>query len=97
MDNAELIDIEEHFKHKKTVPPGKRYKIRIDKTTFEVASANPTGKELLELAGKTPVERYKIFQVIHGKKVRVGLDEKVDLTTPGVEKFVTLPLDQTEG
>lgn len=95
--SAEIIDVEEHFKQNKAVPPGKRYKIRIDKATFEIASAHPTGRQLLELAGKTPPERYKIFQVINGKKIPVGLEEKVDLTKPGVEKFVTLPLDQTEG
>ena len=27
----------------------------------------------------------------------VGLDETVVFTTPGIERFMTLPLDQTEG
>jgi hypothetical protein len=27
----------------------------------------------------------------------IGLDEDVCFTTPGVEKFKTMPLDQTEG
>lgn len=97
MDNAEIIDVEEYFKQNKPVPPGKRYKIKIDKVSYQVSTAHPTGRELLLLAGKTPPERYKLMQVIAGKKVTVGLDEKVDLTKPGVEKFLTLPLDQTEG
>ena len=28
---------------------------------------------------------------------KVGLDEKIDLRRPGVEKFKALPRDQTEG
>jgi hypothetical protein len=32
-----------------------------------------------------------------GQTKRIDLDERVDFTTPGVERFMTLPLDQTEG
>ena len=57
-----------------------------------------TGRELLTLAGKCPPEKFKIFQKIRGGTLEpIELDEKADFTQPGVERFVTLPLDQTEG
>ena len=79
-------------------PKAQRYIIRVDKTklTFEVPSA--TGREILTLAGKTPPEQYKLTQKMHGgAAVTVGLDDVVDFRAPGVERFMTLKRDQTEG
>ena len=57
-----------------------------------------TGRELLELADKKPAEGYAIYlKVKGGQPQRIDLDQKIDLSQPGVERFVTLPLDQTEG
>ncbi|HEX2653159.1 MAG TPA: multiubiquitin domain-containing protein [Xanthobacteraceae bacterium] len=81
----------------KTKPP-ETFKIRIDKTDFEINNSQPTGRDLLLLAGKNPPERFQIFQRQNsGTLVQLPLDKTVDLTEPGVERFVTLPLDQTEG
>jgi len=52
----------------------------------------------LQLAGKTPPEQYMLSQKLRGGQTRrIALDARVDFTTPGVERFMTLPLDQTEG
>ena len=76
----------------------RKYKIQIDKDFFEPPLALMTGRELLELAGKKPAEGYAIYlKVKGGQPQRIGLDEKIDLSKPGVDRFVTLPLDQTEG
>jgi hypothetical protein len=76
----------------------KLFRIQIDKPFFEVQNPTPTGRELLSIAGKVPAEQFSIYQKIPGgQPKRIGLDEKVDLREPGVERFVTLPLDQTEG
>jgi hypothetical protein len=57
-----------------------------------------TGRELLVFTGKTPPERYTISQKLHGGQTRpIGLDDVADFTAPGVERFMTLPMDQTEG
>ena len=43
-------------------------------------------------------EDFAIYRKIKGgQPERIALDEKVDLSRPGVERFLTLPLDQTEG
>ena len=74
------------------------YKIQIDKEIIEVPDPAPTGRELLEYAGKKPAEQFAIYlKVKGGQPQRIQPEEKVDLTEPGVERFVTLPLDQTEG
>lgn len=78
--------------------PPKVYKIQIDKVTFEVSQRLITGRELLTLAGKTPPEQFAVYLKVPGAQPqRIGLDVQVDLEEPGKEKFVTLPLDQTEG
>lgn len=74
------------------------FKIQIDKLIFEVLNPTPTGRELLTIAGKVPPEQFAIYlKTKEGQPQRIGLDDKVDLREPGVERFVTLPLDQTEG
>lgn len=94
----EIIDLEEFSKAGKTPPKGKKYRIRIDREVYVVDKECMIGRELLALAGKNPPERFQLNQKLKGGKVvKVGLDEKVCFTTPGIEKFMTLPLDQTEG
>jgi hypothetical protein len=74
------------------------YKVRIDKAIFEIKDPTPTGRQLLELAGKRPPDQFALYlKVKGGQPQRVGLDQHVDLREPGTEHFVTLPLDQTEG
>ena len=78
--------------------PDQDNKVQIDKDYFEAPTALMTGRELLELAGKKPAENFAIYRKIKGAQPeRIGLDEKIDLSRPGVERFLTLPLDQTEG
>jgi hypothetical protein len=76
-----------------------RYKVQIDKSVFETTDPNPTGRALLILAGKGPPEQFALYEKPQGggQPVRIALDQHVDLRKPGIERFVTLPLDQTEG
>ncbi len=98
---AEEIEIEEHTKKsegKGKPPKAGKYIIRVDKTKFTVEVAGMKGHEILTLAGKTPVEQYKLTQKMHGGAAKtIGLDDQVDFTEPGIERFMTLKLDQTEG
>jgi hypothetical protein len=94
----EVIDLEECAKSNRTPPRARQYRIRIDKQYYVVNVTEMTGRQLLELAGKRPPEQYKIHQKLRGGQPKlIGLNEKADFTTPGVERFMTLPLDQTEG
>ena len=94
----ETIDLEEYALAGKHVPRAKRYRIRIDKERFVVEVSGMTGRELLVLAGRHPPEQWMITEKLRGGEVKkIGLNERVDFTRPGVERFMTLPLDQTEG
>jgi hypothetical protein len=74
------------------------YKVQIDKAFFEIEDPTPTGRHLLEVAGKRPPDQFALYlKVKGGQPQRIALDQHVDLRGPGTEHFVTLPLDQTEG
>lgn len=93
----EIIDIEEYAKAKRNPPKGKKYKIKVDNTLY-VVPEQLTGREILQIAGKTPIERFQLNQKMHGGNVKkIKYDEVVEFSTPGIEKFLTIPLDQTEG
>jgi len=93
----DVIDIEDYVSAGKEVPKAQRYRIRIDKEKF-IVGPSATGRQLLLLAGKKPPERFRIDQKFHGGQTkRIELDEVVDFTKPGIERFMTMPLDQTDG
>jgi hypothetical protein len=74
------------------------YKIVVDKGHYETTDPTPKARDILNLAGRTPVEQFGLYLKEKGQQPkRIGLDEIVDLREPGTERFVTLPLDQTEG
>ncbi len=94
----ELEDLEVCVREGRQPRCVRRYRIRIDKESYVVHVTHMTGRQLLELAGKCDVSRWKIFQKLQGGNVEeIGLDQVVSFTTLGIEKFKTLPLDQTEG
>jgi hypothetical protein len=93
----DAVDVEEHVKAGRKPPHAKRYMIRIDKLKYTVDVPKMTGREILALAGKTP-ETYLLHQILKGgQPEKVGPNEVVDFRESGVEKFRTLPRDQTEG
>jgi hypothetical protein len=94
----EPIDIEAFARRGERPPKGAKYRIRVDKTILVVEGSTITGRQILELAGRVPPERYRLDQKLRGGETRkVELDTVVDLSTPGLERFMTIPLDQTEG
>lgn len=78
--------------------PTEVFKIQIDKEFYDVREPLVTGRRLLEIAGKVPQEQFALYlKPKGGQPQRIALTDEVDLRRPGVERFVTLPLDQTEG
>lgn len=79
-------------------PHKKGYKYMVRNRVFETENQFITGREVLEAAGLTPVTRYKLDLKMKGNRYReVGLDEKVDLSDPGIEKFTYISRTQSEG
>ena len=96
---VEELDLEEFSKmHGGKPPKAKRYIIRIDREKYTVNVPNMTGRQILGLAKKLPPENWLLNQKLKGGRVvAIGLNDVVDFTAPGVERFITLPKDQTEG
>ncbi len=93
----EIVDVEEYAKSGRPVPNNCRYRIRVDRQHFVVDAHSLTGRQILKLVDKTP-EEFMLSQKFRGGEAKtIEPDEKVDLTKPGVERFMTLPLDPTEG
>ncbi len=94
----EEINIELYAKEGKEVPKGHTYIIMVDRQNLKVNEECMTGRDILKIAGKLPPERFQLNQRFRGGKVvKVNHDQVVCFTDPGVEKFMTIPLDQTEG
>lgn len=94
--HEEVIDLEAYGKANKPVPHGKKYQIKIDKQLYLVDVSELTGREILALASKTP-DKYILQQKIGSSVHRIGADEMVSFLKPGVERFMTIPNEVTEG
>lgn len=95
---TEIIDLYEYSKAGKTPPKGKKYKIMIKTRMYEVSVESMTGLEIYRLAGLVPPENYRLDIKEKGQINReVGLDERIDFTKPGIEKFTYVSRDQLEG
>ncbi len=89
----------EPFGLKNQVPPlAKMYVIRIDRAKHCIDAKGLTARQLLQVAGKHPVERYAIFfRLSDGESVLLPPDGVINFMTVGLVRLMTLPLDQTEG
>ena len=94
----ETADLEEYARRGEKPPRCRRYRIKIDRKPYIVEQAEITGREVLALAGLEPPEKYTLRVTVAGQRPeKVGLDDVVDLTRKGVERFKSMPRDQTEG
>lgn len=84
----EIADLEEYAARGMRPPHCRGYCIRVNDKHLVVHRSVVLGREVLELSGLVPPERYFLELRIRGEKPRVvGLDTQVDLTAPGVERF----------
>jgi len=93
----EEIDIEEYVRSKRPIPEAKRYVIRIDKERRVVHTPLLTGRQILELVGKTP-DKFKLYEHFPGRQPEpIEPDQEVHLRKHHVERFTTMAKDTTEG
>lgn len=79
-------------------PHGPKYKFMVRNQVYETDHQHITGREVLETAHLIPPSAYKLDLKMKGNIYReIGLDESVDLSTPGIEKFTYISRDQSEG
>lgn len=89
------VEIEKHCGSEQP-PSAQRYIIRVGDKRIVMASPKVTGRQILIAAGLNPAENM-LNQKIGKRFQPVGLDEIVDLTGCGIERFTTLPNEQSEG
>lgn len=77
-------------------PQTKKYVFTLDNQRFEIESPT-TGRQILEVAGRTPITKFLLVQVGHGQPLEIQPDDKVDLSAPGTERFRALPRECQEG
>lgn len=97
---VEVIEVEEYGKRNEEPPHAKHhhYRIRIDREKYVFEKRFVTGRELLEKAGKTPHNQWRILQKMHGgQMLEIGYDQNVDLGAKGVERFTTFELNVGDG
>lgn len=92
----EIEDLEECAREGRVPRLGYRFRVRIDDNRFVVADPAITGRQLLDEAGKRPVEEFLIFlKLRNGLLEEIRLDETVDLRKRGVEQFLTFRSDRS--
>lgn len=93
----EIVDLEHYSKSGNAPPKGRKYRVRVDKQHVVFDKQVVTGREILSAVGKDP-QRFRLDQKLKGGETKkIEPDQEVDLTTPGLERFMTLPLDAREG
>lgn len=98
-DDTAVFDLEEYATRGELPPEhAKRFRIRVDRVIYLVDGPHITGRKILEISGHVPPEQWRLDQRFRGGATKkIELNQVVDLRTCAVERFMTLPLDQTEG
>lgn len=79
--------------------PGKvcKWVYTLDKERFESDTSVLTGRQILERAGRVPVENYLLVLSGHGRPREIGPDNPVNLSPHGIEHLRALPRECREG
>lgn len=93
----DAVDVEECGRHGRRVPRHRQYRIRIDREKRIVEVRKITGRQILELVGKSYHEWALNRKLPDARRVRVEPDETVDLAEPGVERFETVRRQAQQG
>jgi len=93
----ELVDVQEYAKKGLPKPPAVAYRILIDREPKVWNHPAITGAEILALVNKSPKEWTAVQRFADGHSEPIKPDEKVDLTPPGIERFVTMRREAQDG
>jgi hypothetical protein len=72
------------------------YKLTINEKHYTTDDPVLTGRQLLEKAGKTPIEEHLVYWLGPNNILEdIGLEETIDLRKPGTENFLTFKSDRS--
>ena len=89
-EQEDIVDVA-LFAEKGIKPPKeKKYRILVDQHSHIFTKERVTGFEILKETGHVPVKCFSLYQKLKGCDFeKISLDEVVDLTKTGIERFVT--------
>ena len=94
----QIVDLEDYARRGEQPPLCKGYRIQVNRKTLVIYYPFPMGREILTKAEFIPPEDYTLRMKVKGSRPeKIALDQKVNLTKRGIERFKVLPRDQTEG
>ncbi|GEP59006.1 multiubiquitin domain-containing protein [Reyranella soli] len=94
----EVVDLEECARAGRKPPRAHRYRFKVNDKPYEWKEPTILGRQILEVAGLVPPTDYTLRQkMAHGEPRRIGLEDRVDLREPGIEKFRAIKRGQQEG
>ncbi len=73
-----------------------KFKFKVDKKMLETETEYLTGREILKAAGYTERDYY-LKQIKKGQSISIEPDDTVCMSDPGLERFVTIPKEATDG
>lgn len=74
----------------------RQWKIKIDDQVYETTDPVLTGRQLLDIAGKRPVEEHLVYFLDKTHLLEdISLEETVDLRERGIERFLTFRNDRS--
>ena len=86
----EVIDVAAFTTKGLKLPKAKKYKVFINDKIVTFNHPVVTQREILGATGQQPCECFIVVQIINGRHLDlIDLDEKVDLSASGFERFVT--------
>ncbi len=78
--------------------PTEKNKFKVDNNMYESDEKTLSGSQILTISGHIPPDRFRLdMQSKKGSTKKISLDEMVDISEPGLEKFLTIPLGPQEG
>lgn len=92
----ETIDLENCFNEGVKPVITYKYLIKVNGKKYTITQEKISGEEILRLVGKDP-NKHRLRMFTKGSKEIIQVDQIIDLTECGVERFVYEALDCTEG
>jgi len=97
LDEIEVVDLEEYACSGKPIPKRvKYYLIKVDKEKIRVQSPIAAA-EILIAAGLDSCEYHLQQKLKGGKREKLEPNQIVDLSSPGVERFESVPKEACNG
>jgi hypothetical protein len=86
---VELVEIVVEFREDRHPRPGRAYRVLIDDAIVDFRHDHSLADEMLRRVGKDSAEGWVLYEVIHGKEVRLQPDQTVHFRRRGLERFHT--------